>query len=161
LDGVPSLTVMTRGALAALDQSGSGFWLLVEGGAIDWAGHANDMSRMLEDLSDFGAAVQTVIQWVNDGTNDAGWDNTLIIVAADHETGHLQPVGDHSGPAVIEHQCWGIDCIGWDDHTNSLVPIYAQGVGAESLKATFDGDYRDNTDIFRVMLNALGQKSND
>jgi alkaline phosphatase len=158
LDSVPSLAMMTQGALAVLNQSQSGFWLLVEGGAIDWAGHANDMQRMLEELSDFDAAVQAVIQWVDDGSNNAGWNNTLVIVTADHETGYLQPVGDHSGMAVIEHQCWGIDCSGWNEHTNLLVPIYAQGVGAESLKAAFDGDYRDNTDIFKTMLNALGQK---
>jgi alkaline phosphatase len=94
----------------------------------------------------------------NDGTNDAGWNNTLVIVTADHETGYLQPVGDHSGMAVIEHQCWGIDCSGWNEHTNLLVPIFAQGVGAKSLKAAFDGDYRDNTDIFKTMLKALGLK---
>jgi alkaline phosphatase len=152
---------MTRSALTVLSQSNDGFWLLVEGGAIDWAAHANDMARMLEELTEFDAAVRTVIQWVNDKNNDADWGNTLVIVTADHETGYLQPVGDHSGKAVIEQQCWGIDCKGWDYHTNSLVPIYAQGVGAKSLKAKFDGDYRDNTDIFKVMLNALGQKSND
>lgn len=158
LDSVPSLAMMTRGALAVLNQCQNGFWLLVEGGAIDWAGHANDMQRMIEELSNFDAAVQAVIQWVKDSTNDAGWDNTLVIVTADHETGYLQPVGHHTGAAVIEHQCWGVDCKGWHEHTNSLVPIYAQGVGAESLKATFDGDYRDNTDIFKTMLKALGQK---
>lgn len=158
LDGVPSLATMTRGAVAVLSQCRNGFWLLVEGGAIDWAGHANDMQRMLEELSDFDAAVQAVIQWVNDGTNDAGWDNTLVIVTADHETGYLQPVGRHTGTAVIAHQCWGVDCNGWNDHTNSLAPIYAQGVGAASLKAAFDGDYRDNTDIFKTMLKALGRK---
>lgn len=157
LDGVPGLAMMTRGALAVLSQCQNGFWLLVEGGAIDWAGHANEMQRMLEELSDFDAAVQAVIQWVNDSTNDAGWGNTLVIVTADHETGYLQPVGHYTGKAVIEHQCWGVDCNGWNEHTNSLVPIYAQGVGAESLKATFDGDYRDNTDIFKTMLKALGQ----
>jgi alkaline phosphatase len=158
LENVPSLAMMTRGALAVLSQAQNGFWLLVEGGAIDWAGHTNDMQRMLEELSEFDAAVQTVIQWVNDGTNDAGWNNTLVIVTADHETGYLQPVGDRTGMAVIEHQCWGIDCNGWHEHTNLLVPIYAQGVGAKSLKAAFDGDYRDNTDIFKTMLKALGLK---
>lgn len=155
LDNVPSLSVMTRGALAVLDQHPHGFWLLVEGGAIDWAAHANDMPRMLEELLDFDRAVAAVIQWVDDDTNDATWDNTLVIVAADHETGYLQPVGDRTGEAVIEAACWNIDCSGWSHHTNSLVPIYAQGLGSENLDVPHDGDFRDNTDIFNTMLRAL------
>ncbi len=157
LDSVPSLAMMTRGALAVLSRSPSGFWLLVEGGAIDWAGHANDMQRLLEELSDFDDAVQAVIQWVNDTANDAGWNNTLVIVTADHETGYLQPVGNDTGAELIKHQCWGIDCKGWHHHTNSLVPIFAQGIGSESLKAAYDGDCRDNTDIFKTMVKALGR----
>lgn len=154
---VPSLSVMTRGALAVLSQNKNGFWLMVEGGAIDWASHGNDMARMIEELLDFDEAVAAVVEWVNDKTNDAGWGNTLVIVTADHETGYLQPVGDQRGKDIIAHQCWGIDCAGWDEHTNSLVPIYAQGVGAEALEAAFDGDCRDNTDIFEIMVNALGR----
>jgi alkaline phosphatase len=155
LDSVPSLSVMTKGALAVLDRHPHGFWLLVEGGAIDWAGHANEMPRMLEELLDFDRAVEAVIQWVNDDTNDATWGNTLVIVAADHETGYLQPVGDYKGEAVINAACWNIDCSGWSHHTNSLVPIYAQGVGAENLDVLTDGDFHDNTDIFYTMLRAL------
>ncbi len=89
--------------------------------------------------------------------NASSWDNTLLIVTADHECGHLQPIGDVTGNEVIKNQCWGVDCAGWRHHTNSLVPIYAQGPGAEYLKARFKGDYRDNTDIFKVMMRALGK----
>ena len=153
---VPSLGIMTRGALAVLSQNKNGFWLLVEGGAIDWAGHANDMARMIEELVEFDGAVSEVIEWVNDKNNDARWDNTLVIVTADHETGYLQPVGDREGKDIITHQCWGIECSGWSEHTNSLVPVYAQGLGAEALEAVFNGDYRDNTDIFKIMAKAMG-----
>lgn len=155
LDNVPSLAVMTKGALAVLDQHPRGFWLLIEGGAIDWAGHANDMPRMLEELLDFDRAVEAVIQWVDDDTNDATWDNTLVIATADHETGYLQPVGDCTGEAVIDAACWNTGCSGWSNHTNSLVPIYAQGVGSENLDAAHDGDFHDNTDIFNTMLRVL------
>jgi alkaline phosphatase len=48
-----------------------------------------------------------------------------------------------------------VTCSGWDQHTNSLVPIYAQGVGAEWLRAQHKGDHRDNTDIFRVMYHSM------
>jgi alkaline phosphatase len=157
IPGVPDLQTMTRAALAVLERDPGGFWLMVEGGAIDWAAHANDMTRMLEEGQDFDDAVQAVIDWVNRSDNKSTWQNTLLIVTADHETGHLQPTGDVMGQAVIEAQCWGVDCNGWRDHTNSLVPIYAQGPGAEALQARFEGDCRDNTDLFKVMASALGQ----
>jgi alkaline phosphatase len=152
---VPSLEIMTRGALEVLEQDEDGFWLMVEGGAIDWACHANDMTRMLEEVIDFDRAVQAVIDWVEDPSNGGNWENTLVIVTADHECGHLQPAGDVTGDAVIQNQCWGVDCTGWDDHTNSLVPIYAQGPGAKWLRARFKGDYRDNTGIFWIMHKAM------
>jgi alkaline phosphatase len=142
-----------------LEQASAGFWLLVEGGAIDWASHDNNMTRMLEETLAFDEAVQTVIEWIENPDNTSTWDNTLLIVTADHECGHLQPVGDATGEEVIENQCWGVDCAGWHNHTNSLVPIYAQGPGAEELMAHFDGDFRDNTDIFNVMVRALGQSN--
>ncbi|MDY6989332.1 MAG: alkaline phosphatase [Thermodesulfobacteriota bacterium] len=162
--GVPNLKTMTQGALAVLEQDEEGFWLMVEGGAIDWASHANDMTRMLEETIDFDDAVQAVIDWVEAPSNGSDWTNTLLIVTADHECGHLQPVGEVVGDKVISNQSWGVKkmaeagtvtCLGWNQHTNSLVPIYAQGVGAEALPARYEGDYRDNTDIFNVMYQSM------
>lgn len=154
---VPDLGTMTRAALAVLEQKGAGFWLLVEGGAIDWAAHNNDITRMIEETLAFDDAVQMVIDWIERPDNASTWDNTLLIITADHECGYLQPVGDVTGEDVIKKQCWGVDCTGWRTHTNSLVPIYTQGPGAAFLKARFEGDYRDNTDIFKVMMRALGK----
>jgi len=164
IQSVPKLKTMTEGALAVLEQDEDGFWLMVEGGAIDWASHANNMTRLLEEIIDFDNAVQAVIDWVEDPSNASDWTNTLLIVTADHECGHLQPVGEVTGENVISNQCWGVKkvaesgtvtCEGWDQHTNSLVPIYAQGVGAKRLRARHEGDYRDNTDIFKVMYQTM------
>ncbi|MDY6838947.1 MAG: alkaline phosphatase [Thermodesulfobacteriota bacterium] len=164
IPSVPNLRTMTEGALAVLEQDEDGFWLMVEGGAIDWASHANDMTRMLEETIDFDDAVQAVIDWVEDPSNGSDWTNTLLIVTADHECGHLQPVGEVTGDKVISTQCWGVKkgaetgtvtCAGWNQHTNSLVPIYAQGVGAEALRARYKGDCRDNTDIFKIMVQSM------
>jgi alkaline phosphatase len=153
---VPTLETMTKGALGVLGQDEDGFFLMVEGGAIDWAGHGNWMTRMLEENIDFDAAVAAVIEWIEDDSNGSNWDNTLLIVTADHETGHLQPPapGD-TGNDIILNECWGVGCAGWGNHTNSLVPIYAQGPTAEVLRAKYDGDYRDNSDIFKIMIKAL------
>jgi alkaline phosphatase len=159
IPSVPSLETMTGGALGVLEQDEDGFWIMVEGGAIDWAGHGNNMTRALEEMVDFDRAVRTAIQWVENPANGSNWENTLLIVTADHECGHLQPVGEVTGDEVIKKQCWGVECAGWGRHTNSLVPIYTQGPGAEYLKARFKGDFRDNTDIFKVMLHALNGRN--
>lgn len=57
-----------------------------EGGAIDWMGHANDMPRFIEEQIDFNAAVDAVIEWVE---ANSSWDETLLIVTSDHETGGI------------------------------------------------------------------------
>jgi len=85
----PTLSEMTKAALEVLDRHPNGFVLMVEGGAIDWASHANDMDAMIGEAIDFNDAVQTVINWVEDPDNDSTWENTLVIITADHETGYL------------------------------------------------------------------------
>lgn len=77
----PSLKEMTVKALDILSKDEDGFFLMVEGGQIDWAGHANDAGWMLNELLKFDEAVEAVHEWVKD-RND-----TLVVVTADHETG--------------------------------------------------------------------------
>ncbi|MEZ8100260.1 alkaline phosphatase [Vibrio bivalvicida] len=77
----PSLKEMTDKALSILSQNKQGFFLMVEGGQIDWAGHSNDAGTMLHEMLKFDEAVNSVYEWAQ------GRDDTLIIVTADHETG--------------------------------------------------------------------------
>ncbi|WP_372769078.1 alkaline phosphatase [Pseudoalteromonas sp.] len=77
----PSLKEMTMKALDVLSKDEDGFFLMIEGGQIDWAGHANDAGWMLHELLKFDEAVEAVHEWVKD-RND-----TLVVVTADHETG--------------------------------------------------------------------------
>lgn len=72
---------MTVKALDVLSKDKDGFFLMVEGGQIDWAGHSNDAGTMLHELIKFDEAVNSVYEWAK------GRDDTLIIVTADHETG--------------------------------------------------------------------------
>jgi alkaline phosphatase len=37
---------------------------MVEGGAIDWASHSNNMDQMIGEMLDFNEAVQAVVAWV-------------------------------------------------------------------------------------------------
>jgi len=77
----PSLVEMTEKALQLLDENPAGFFLMVEGGQIDWAAHNNDTGTMLHELLRFDNAVKTVLEWA------AERDDTLVLLTADHETG--------------------------------------------------------------------------
>ncbi len=138
-EGVPSLALMTRGALNVLDNDPDGFFLMVEGGAVDWAGHGNQCGRLIEEQIDFNRAVAAVVEWVE---AESSWDDTLVIVTADHETGYL------TGPDA-EQYCDGPVCEGvgvmpsveWHSggHTNQLVPFYARGAGADYFEEVATG----------------------
>ena len=85
----PTLSESTLAALKVLSKNPNGFVLMIEGGAVDWASHANNMNQMIGEQKDYDNAVQTVINWVNDPSNDSDWTNTLVIVTGDHECGYL------------------------------------------------------------------------
>lgn len=76
----PRLPELTR---YALDRLGDGFFLMVEGGRIDWAGHANEAATNLRDLLELDDAVKVAMDF------RADHPGTLIIVTGDHETGGM------------------------------------------------------------------------
>ncbi|WP_305908091.1 alkaline phosphatase [Methylomarinum sp. Ch1-1] len=77
----PSLAEMTKKALEGLEQNPNGFFLMVEGGQIDWAGHNNDAGELLHEMIRFEQAVAAVFAWAKHR------QDTLVIITADHETG--------------------------------------------------------------------------
>jgi alkaline phosphatase len=77
----PTHVEMTAKALELLNQNPNGFFLMIEGGQIDWAGHNNDAGSLLHECLQFDAAVRTVYEWAKRR------DDTLLLVTADHETG--------------------------------------------------------------------------
>ncbi|XP_060084027.1 alkaline phosphatase, tissue-nonspecific isozyme-like [Ylistrum balloti] len=77
LAGEPSLAEMTTKAINILKKDKKGFFLLVEGGRIDHAHHANNAIRALYDVLAFEDAVKRAVQLTNE-------KETLIIVTADH-----------------------------------------------------------------------------
>ena len=158
---VPTLATMTKGALNVLDNNPQGLFLLIEGGAVDWANHKSQAGRMLQEQMDFVCAVQAVAEWVDAHSN---WDETLVVLTADHETGLLwgpksdsvpfDPIVDR-GPGRVPEMKYNSK-----SHTNSLVPLYAKGVGSEQL-ARFvvgqdpaRGPYVDNTGVGQVLIKA-------
>lgn len=165
IQSIPTLKEMTLAAINVLNKNNNGFFLMAEGGAVDWVAHDNLLNRTIEEQIDFNLAVEAACKWVEDNSS---WDETLIIVTSDHETGYL--VGPGSNKSDSEHifDKWRpivgngkgkMPSVEWfsGGHTNSLVPFYAKGKGSElfleKIKG-FDpvyGKYIDNTDIGSVI----------
>lgn len=155
--GLPDMPLLMQGALNVLSQDPDGFFLMAEGGAIDWAGHANAMGRLIEEQRDFDLAVEAVVAWVE---ANSSWNDTLLIITADHETGYL--CGPDSDPELkpLENTGKG-NTPGYQwktgSHTNQPVPLFAKGAGAEKfldhVKGTdpYRGPYVDNTDVPKVV----------
>jgi alkaline phosphatase len=79
----PTLPQLTQAALGILSRDQDGFFLMVEGGSNDWGGHARDAAWIGAEIRELDEAVRTAWQWA------AARSDTLIVVAADHETGGL------------------------------------------------------------------------
>lgn len=133
-----ALAESVRVAINILSQNKKGFFLMVEGSQIDWAGHLNDSLWLVNEVLDFDKAV-------GEGLNFAATNkNTTIIILADHETGGLSlPGGDLKNHSVNIR-------FSSHDHTGIMVPVYAFGSGA----SLFTGIY-DNTDVFHKMMRLL------
>lgn len=81
-----TLTDITRAAVNFLTKKQGekdGFFLMVEGGKIDWACHAND-PVFISEVIDMDNAVKVAYEFYQQHP-----DETLIVVTADHETGGL------------------------------------------------------------------------
>lgn len=133
IESAPTLSEMTEAALNVLtNASDEGMFLMVEGGAIDWASHANSLNRQIEEQIAFNETIETVVDWVE---RESSWDETLVVVTADHETGYLTGADSDPAWAPIEGAEGELPDVSWHTggHTNGLVPIYARGAGASRI----------------------------
>ena len=78
---VPSLEQMTNAAITRLDSNKKGFFLMVEGSQIDWAGHDNDIVGAMSEMEDFERAFKAAIDFAKKDKH------TLVVATADHSTG--------------------------------------------------------------------------
>jgi alkaline phosphatase len=83
--GVPELRDLTMAATRKLGASPEGFFLTVVGGAIDWADHADDSARMIEEQSSFDDAVDAFLDYLADNDFNNTMDNTLVVITADQD----------------------------------------------------------------------------
>ncbi|QDP42126.1 alkaline phosphatase [Radiobacillus deserti] len=82
-ENTPSLKEMTNSALDRLRSDKDGFFLMVEGSQIDWAGHDNDVVGAMSEMEDFEEAFQAAINFARKDRH------TLVVATADHSTGGL------------------------------------------------------------------------
>lgn len=83
--GDMTLQDITRSAISFLSKEpAKGFFLMVEGGKIDWACHSNDAATAFHEIIDFDNAIKIAYEFYLQHPNE-----TLIVVTADHETGGL------------------------------------------------------------------------
>lgn len=156
---VPTLSEMTLAALNVLNKNPRGFFLLVEGGAIDWAAHANQAARLIEEHMEFDDTVAAVSSWVE---AHGGWDRNLVIITSDHGTGMI--TGPNGETRVVDNGKGAMPGLRFNhnSHANVLVPVYARGASANAVKVIVRdvdpvrGPYLDNTDIFRIIVQAAG-----
>ncbi|MBN2713702.1 MAG: alkaline phosphatase, partial [Planctomycetes bacterium] len=85
-DGGLTLPLIVSEGIRLLDND-NGFFMMVEGGKIDWACHGNDLASAVKDIVDMDDAVAVAVDFMKKHP-----DETLIIVTADHETGGLEPL---------------------------------------------------------------------
>lgn len=82
-DNQLQLKDFVRKGIDVLDNE-TGFFMMVESGKIDWAGHANDALANIYDTLAFDEAIQVAVEFAKRHP-----DETLIVVTGDHETGGM------------------------------------------------------------------------
>lgn len=127
----------TEYALKYLNSKAKGFFIMIEGSQIDWAGHNNDKEYLSAELKDFNKTVGAALDFAKKN------GNTLVIVTADHETGGLalENIDLSNGKEKLDLDFSTLE------HTGCWVPVFAFGPGGEN----FSGIYQ-NTDIFKKII---------
>jgi len=138
-----TLAQYTSRAIEMLDGK-HGFFMMVEGGKIDWAGHANDAATVVHDVIVFDDAVKVALEFY-----DKHPDETLIIITADHETGGMAlghfEMQYESDLALLKYQKSSIEVL------NKIVMQFRVNKSGDS-----EADF---TRMLKVLENDLGLNS--
>jgi len=130
-------------AIDFLSTGEQGYFLMIEGSQIDWAGHGNNVDYMITEMNDFEKAVKSVLDYAeNEG-------ETLVIVTADHETGGFT-LGAAGRNGYDADYSTIFPTFASTNHSAALVPVLAFGPGAEN----FAGIY-ENTEIFHKLVSLI------
>ncbi len=137
-----SLDKLTTFALDFLDNNDNGFFLGIEGAAIDHKAHEGLSEAMILELLAMNQALEVALKWASNRTD------TAIIVTADHETGGLQVASDATSDNVLTKMIWTTTT-----HTSTNVPFYCWGLSQDQYEKL--GGVMDNTDIHQLVTSLL------
>ena len=124
---VATLAEYTAKGIELLDNP-KGFFMMIEGGAIDWCGHANEAAGNLHEVLALDEAVRVALKFA-----ERHPDETLIVVTGDHETGGMTMGFAGTGYAVYMERLTNQRC----SHT-----AFAEKVKA-ARKAKSDFSFED------------------
>ncbi|MDR2914689.1 MAG: alkaline phosphatase [Tannerella sp.] len=95
-----TLKQITEAAIDVLTRDNKkGFFLMLEGGRIDWAGHGNDAATVIKEVIDMDDAVKVAYEFYKKHPKE-----TLIVITADHETGGLTAGRGGMNINVLQYQ---------------------------------------------------------
>lgn len=120
------LARQTERALAELEKSPRGFFLMIEGSEIDTASHAADARLAVAETLDFDHALGVVLRWMQ------SHPDTLLVVTADHQTGGIAIHGGSVQERKVKVS------FATTEHTGVAVPVYAAGCGAQKFTGVMD-----------------------
>ncbi len=131
----PTLNEMSQVALAQLSQGPEGFFLMIEGGRVDHAGHANDAAAIILEQLAFDDTIATVLNFVEKNPD------TLLIITTDHGTGGMQINGignDNFETMVPSYFDTNKSFLRLGEFTMSLERLYAESESIKSVAAFRD-----------------------
>lgn len=122
IKGALTLPQITKAAIEHLEKvSPKKFFLMVEGGNIDWAAHSNDGGTVVKEILNFDQSLKLAYDFYLKHP-----DETLIIVTADHDTGGMT-VGVKKGPKVVDMKYIDYQRISKEAFSNLCTDILKSG----------------------------------
>ena len=115
--------------IEVLSDNDKGFFMMVEGGKIDWACHANDAGSTINDTIALADAVEEAVAFAKKHPDD-----TLILVTGDHETGGLT-IG-YAGT----------------DYDTYLTNLSNQKISYAKFDSDYVSKYKENQTPFETMM---------
>lgn len=122
-----SLLSCSKYAIDVLSKSDGNFFLIIEGGKIDWESHNNNIDNMINELLAFDEVVEYCLNYAKNQPD------TCVLVTADHETGGL--LLPKTGEIISDN------LFTTSSHTGKLVEYYFYPEGINDMPYLIDNTY--------------------
>ena len=143
-DGIPparmrnyTLKDLASVAVNHLQNNEKGFFLMIEGSQIDWAGHDNNQLYALDELEDFTGAIDFILDFAERDSS------TLVVVTADHETGGMALIKNEHPEEEVKMN------FNTTSHSANMVGIFSYGPSAENFTGVIE-NYKIGRKLFEA-----------